>query len=132
MPVSLTLSSRCEFTRCSSTWIWPPLGVNLIALVSRFQTTCCRRELSALTMSFAGTQDGLQPDPLGLRRRRGGVHRRLDDVRERNLVQIQPQLAGHDPAQVQQVVDELHLRARVAVDHLDSARRCFRDLVAPA
>ena len=27
----------------------PPAGVNLMALVSRFQTTCCRRESSAIT-----------------------------------------------------------------------------------
>ncbi len=48
-PVSETLSSTCEFTRCTSTCTWPPRGVNLIALVSRFQATCCRRALSALT-----------------------------------------------------------------------------------
>ena len=39
IPVSLTLSSTCEFTRFSCTWTWPPLGVNLMALVSRFHTT---------------------------------------------------------------------------------------------
>ncbi len=55
MPLSATLSSMCEFTRCSSTWTWPPLGVNLIALVSRFQTTCCRRPASPLTIMRDGS-----------------------------------------------------------------------------
>ena len=43
MPVSATLISMCEFTRSSSTCTLPPLGVNLIAFESRFQTTCCSR-----------------------------------------------------------------------------------------
>ena len=43
IPVSLTLNSICEFTRCSRTWTFPPLGVNLTALLRRFQNTCCRR-----------------------------------------------------------------------------------------
>ena len=59
MPVSLTLSSMCEFTRCSSTWTWPPLGVNLIALVSRFQTTCCSRAASPLTTSRCADRGSL-------------------------------------------------------------------------
>ena len=40
-PVSVTLTSTCELTRSSAIWMRPPLGVNLTALVSRFQTTCC-------------------------------------------------------------------------------------------
>ena len=82
MPVSLTLSSRCEFTRCSSTCTWPPFGVNLIALVSRFHTTCCRRRTVGVDDVLARTQDRLQADVLGIRRRPGGVDGRLDDARE--------------------------------------------------
>ena len=44
MPVSATLISTCEFTRCERR---PApcrrCGVNLIAFESRFQTTCCSR-----------------------------------------------------------------------------------------
>ena len=34
-------------------------------------------------------------------------------------MQVEPELAGHDSAQVQKIVDELNLRARVAVDDFD-------------
>ena len=42
-PESATRSSTCELTRSSTICTRPPLGVNLMALVSRFQTTCCKR-----------------------------------------------------------------------------------------
>ena len=48
-PVSDTLSSACELTRSSHTWMRPPFGVNLTALVSRFQTTCRSRPGSPCT-----------------------------------------------------------------------------------
>jgi len=41
IPVSAMLISMCEFTRSSSTWTFPSFCVNLMALESRFQTTCC-------------------------------------------------------------------------------------------
>ena len=37
MPVSLTRTSTCEFTRCSRSCTRPSRGVNLTALDSRFQ-----------------------------------------------------------------------------------------------
>src|SRR2546428_350289 len=42
-PLSLTVRSAADSARCRRTWTRPPAGVNLIALVSRFQTTCCSR-----------------------------------------------------------------------------------------
>ncbi len=82
MPVSLTLSSRCEFTRWSSTCTWPPFGVNLIALVSRFHTTCCRRAASALTMSRLAPKIAFRRMPLASGRWHGGVHGSFYDTRE--------------------------------------------------
>ena len=68
MPVSLTLNSMCEFTRCSSTCTRPPLGVNLMALVSRFQTTCCRRAGSPDTTTLLRVEHALQAHALGVAR----------------------------------------------------------------
>ena len=42
-------------------------------------------------------------------------------VEQRDLLQVEPDLAGHDPAQVEKIVDQLHLRPRIAVDHFDRA-----------
>ena len=43
MPVSATVISMCEFTRSSRTCDLSVFPVNLMALESRFQTTCCSR-----------------------------------------------------------------------------------------
>ena len=51
----------------------------------------------------------------GLRRLDGG----LDDDSQVRPAAGRAGSSGHDPAQVEQVVDQLHLRPRVAVDHLD-------------
>ena len=42
-------------------------------------------------------EDGPQPDVLGVRRRLGRVERRLDDAEQRDLMQVEPDLARHDP-----------------------------------
>ena len=42
-PVSLTVSSMSLPRRFSCTLVAPPLGVNFMALLARFQTTCCSR-----------------------------------------------------------------------------------------
>ena len=42
-PLSSTTISTCDPARRNVTFTSPPLGVNLSALDSRFQTTCCRR-----------------------------------------------------------------------------------------
>ena len=54
-PVSLTVTSTCEFTRDSRNCTLPPRGVNLIALDSRFQTICCRRSASPDTGAVSGS-----------------------------------------------------------------------------
>ena len=43
-------------------------------------------------------------------------------------MQVEPELAGHDPAQIEQVVDQLNLRARIAVDDLDGPLLLVRSL----
>jgi hypothetical protein len=75
---------------------------------------------------LTGTHDCRQTNAFDFCRWRGGIHRGLDDARERDLMQVQPELAGHDPAQVQKIVDQLDLRAGVTVDDFDGALLLLR------
>ena len=65
-PVSLTTISTCELTRSRRTWTRPSLGVNLTALVNRFQMTCCRRSGSPETGPTAGSMIVWTTTPLAL------------------------------------------------------------------
>ena len=123
MPVSLTLNSMCEFTRCSTTWTLPPFGVNLTALLSRFQNTCCRRA------GIAGHDDARRVEErfpaarlLPAPRARSESSAPSTIVDQRDLLDIEPEAPGHDAAQVEQVVDQAHLRARIALDDLHGPR----------
>src|SRR6185436_14333212 len=71
----------------------------------------------------AGVEHGLETAALGLRGRAHGVERRFHDRSEVDGTDVQPQLAGHDARDVEDVRDELALGAGVAVDRLDRARR---------
>src|ERR1700722_15423059 len=74
---------------------------------------------------LARPQDRLQTDALGLCGRLGRVNGSLYDAGKCDLMKIEPQLARHDSAQVQKIVDELNLRARVAVDDFDGPLLLF-------
>ena len=118
MPVSATLISMCEFTRASTTWTLPPAGVNLIALESRFQTTCCRRPGSPEIGPACGSSTFSSRMRLASARRPHGLERRLDEGRRLHRLHVEAHLAGGDAGHVEQVLDQLGLRARVALDHL--------------
>ena len=60
--------------------------------------------------------------PLGLRGVAHAFHRLGDHPRQRERFHVQPHLARDDPAHVEQVLDELHLRAGVAFDDLHGLR----------
>ena len=60
----------------------PPRGVNLTALESRFQTTCCRRSGSPETGPAPRVQHRATRDALGLGRRPHRVERGLDRARQ--------------------------------------------------
>ena len=101
-------------------------GVNLTAFDSRFHTICCRRSASPSDRGTARRQvavdrDAASPPPLGSDRPRAP----LDDRREVDGVRSQPQLAGDDARDVEQVVDQRRLRAGVA-------RRCSRRRARPS
>ena len=115
----------------------PPFGVNLTALVSRFQTTCCSRSGSP------DTGPGVRIDAcLRSRMPLASAAGRTDSTAastiggELDPLHVEPDLAGDDPVHVEQVLDQLRLRARVALDRLEargavsasSASRAQQDL----
>src|ERR1043165_1409278 len=64
----------------------------------------------------------LQLDAFHVGSRAQCVERSVDDRREIEWMQIEPQVAGDDARDVQQIVDKSSLRAGVALDRLDRAR----------
>ncbi len=127
MPVSLTLSSMCESTRCSSDLDLAALGRELdrvaeqvpddllqAAAVCRHRRQRADRGRAVRRMSLAlapGSADSIALFTMSA---------------QRDLLHVEPNLAGHDAAEVEQVVDQPHLRARIAVDHLEAALELFR------
>ena len=85
------------------------LGVNFTALVSRFQTTCCSR-VGRRHRPGQRVEDLLQSNALAPPRAHR-FDRRVDDVRQLDPLHVQPHLAGNDPAHVEQVFNQLRLRA---------------------
>ena len=96
----------------------PSRGVNLIALDRRFQKTCCSRPGSPATGPARGSSS-LEPDIFGLGRGADRLDRRSMNDAGVDRLDVEPHLAGDDPAHVEQVLDELRLHARVALDDLE-------------
>ena len=94
--------------------------MNLIALVSRFQTTCCSRVGIAGDRAGARIEDLAQANPLGFGRRPDRVDGRIDHAGQIGPLHVEPHLAGDDAAHVEQVLDELRLGARVALDRVEA------------
>jgi hypothetical protein len=67
-------------------------------------------------------QPGHEPDSLCRRRRLHDFHRRRDDRGEVDVGDAQSQLSGDDAGDLEQVLDETRLRARVAFDALQCTR----------
>ena len=129
MPVSATLISTCEFTRSSSTCTLPPFGVNLIALDSRFQTTCCSRLGSPEIGPARGSSSFSSRMPLASAAGRTVSTAASMNATRLDRLHVEPHLAGDDAAHVEQVFDQLRLHAGVALDRLealaaDRRRRC--------
>ena len=116
MPVSMTLISTCELTRSRSTWTWPPLGVNLTALESRFQTTCWSRAASPVTGAGERIEHLMDADALGVGCRQHGGEGGLDDLGKVQPLDVEAEVAGDDAGDVEQVVDELGLGLRIPLD----------------
>ena len=121
MPLSLTLSSTCEFTRCRRTWILPPFGVNLIALLKRFHKICCHRPGSPEIMPSIGSKTLSNRMLFVCAVGAADSIAVLTTSTRANSLHIQSDSARNDLTQIKQVFDELRLRARVAFDDLRPA-----------
>ncbi len=109
----------------SVTSMRPFLLVNFTELVSRFHTICCSRSGSPKigpTLASRSTRD-LDLFRFGGRFHR--IHRRLDHAGQLHAAHVEAQVPGHDAGHVEQVFDELRLRARVPLRPLRArASRC--------
>jgi hypothetical protein len=117
-PVSDTRISTAPRARSACTSTRPPGGVNLTALASRFQTTCWSRSGSPRDLPDRRRHVGDEPDLLGLGGGAHDVQRRLHDRPDRGRDDAEPELAGADPADVEQVLNQLRLRPHVPLDHV--------------
>src|SRR5262249_44050838 len=70
-----------------------------------------------------GVEHDLEPDLPRVGRRSHHLDRRLDHRGEVDGADLEPELAGHDARDVEEIVDELRLRLRVALDRLERAPR---------
>ena len=61
-------------------------------------------------------------DPLGVRGRRNRLQRVLKDEGQIDRLHVQPHVAGDDARNVEQLVDHLRERDRIAFDGLEGAR----------
>ena len=99
----------------------PPCGVNLIALLSRFQMTCWRRSGSASTAIGSRREVERQGDALLRRHGAYAVHGVHHDSCEFAGTSIDREGTGLETGKVEQVADELSLRLGVAIDLADRA-----------
>ena len=110
---SMTTSSSSDSRRSSTR---PPAGVNLMAFDSRFHTTCCRRVASPAKCVGQRADAAIERDRLRVRRGADRVDGAVDDRLQIDRRQLDAQLAGDDARHVEDVFDQLRLRARVAFD----------------
>ena len=67
-------------------------------------------------------EGGGEPDALALGRRAHGLHGGGDDGGEVDPLHVEADLAGFDAAHVEQILDQLRLRAHVALDDFERLR----------
>ena len=79
----------------------------------------------------AGLDCDVEARPLAVRGRRAPFEAASTTARQIDRLQVEPQLAGDDARHVEDVVDQLLLRSRVALDRLQGAPR-RRALETPA
>ena len=109
-PKSATVSSPVLPRRTTRTCTFPPLGVNLTALDSRFQSTCCSRDVSPYRRPGSG-QDQSPSWMVILASAEGCTVSSAPLTMSRGSTRpsVEAELAGHDARHVEQLVDELRL-----------------------
>ena len=126
MPVSLTLSRAFAPARCSTTSTRSAPGGELDRVAEQVPDDLLKAVAVAGHERRVRIEAGVEADVLGLRAGLGGLDDASHDLDQRHLLRVEPDLAGHDPVEVEQVFDQPHLRARVAVDHFDGALQLGR------
>jgi hypothetical protein len=103
----------------------PPLGVNFTALVRRFHTTCCKRLASPEMALALASNDADSSMFLAVAAGRTDSNGGINDLHQLDFAHVQAQLAGNDARNIEQIVDELHLRtahcARLCRERLSHA-----------
>ena len=102
-PLSLTTISTCEFTRSSRTCTTPSFGVNFTAFETRFQTICCRRSGSPEIGAARGSRIVCTRIRLASAAGQHGLDGVRDDARQIDRLNVQANLAGDDPRDVEDV-----------------------------
>ena len=103
----------------------PPAGVNFTALASRFQSTCRRRAASPATSPIVAVDRHLQRDRLRIGGGTDGFDRAADEIAEIDGRDVQAEVAGGHRRQIEQLLDDLHLRGGVAFDGVEDRRRAL-------
>ena len=129
MPVSVTSNATTADAADSTGWsalqpdaaramrsFTPPCSVNLMALESRFLSTCCRRFESVVIDLSSGSMDTRQgqASPLGLVPER--TRNQLLEIAQRDLLGVDRDRAGFDLGKIQDVADQIEQVRSRAVD----------------
>ena len=120
MPVSVTVISTCELTRSSRTWIRPASGRELHRVGEQVPDDLLEPRRVARDRAGQRVEDLDDADALGLGGRQDRRQRRVDDLGQAHPLDVQAELAGDDPREVEQVLDELGLDLGVAVDGVEA------------
>lgn len=130
-PVSRTWIWTLDWSRANVTSTRPPVGVNFTALDTKFQTTL-EPDAIGHSVSRQRIKAHVERNAPRLRRRAHGIDPGVDDLGEIAGPDLQAQLARHNARHVQEIVNRLHLRFGVALDHREALLevRGLRVLVA--
>ena len=94
--------------------------MNFTALDSRFQTTCCNRAGSPVTGPASESNILMIRTPLASAAGMDRRQRRVDDLGEAHLLDVEAEGSRDDPREVEQVLDELGLDLGIPVDRVEA------------
>ena len=117
MPVSLTVISRCEFTRSSSTWTRPSFGVNLMAL-AKVPDHLLQPARVARNLAARGSRIRWMRMPLASAAGSTVSIATWMTAVEVHRLHVEAELAGDDAGDIEQIVDQLRLELHVSLDRL--------------
>ena len=107
--------------------IVPPLGVNLIAFLSRFQRIWVMRALSARRLVFSSAKSRTSSRCFVLEIGPAGVDRVLDHAMEADALAMQLEFAAGDAGEIEQVIDQARFQLDIAPDGFEIFGERFRD-----